>query len=81
MVSENFLAHPPMLLLLLDPFRGMGVWRKNIHPQKPANSPRHGPEVVPRQKVAKERAVQTVRSWAGQNKMRGVLRRISTGTA
>ena len=33
------------------------------------------------QKVAKERAAQTVRSWAVQNEMRGVLGRVSAGAA
>ena len=51
------------LLLLPDPFRGMGAWRKTMEPQKPGNSPRHGPEVVERQRVAKEQAAQRVRSW------------------
>ena len=43
--------------------------------------PRPGPEVVERQKVAKERVAQIVRSWTVQNEMRGVLGRVSTGAA
>ena len=39
-------------------------------PQKPGNSPEPGPEVVKRQRVAKERAAQRVRSWTVQNEMR-----------
>ena len=39
---------------LPDPFRGMGAWRNTMEPQKPGNSPRSGPEVVQRQRVAKE---------------------------
>ena len=39
---------------LPDPFRGMGAWRKTIEPHKPSNSPGSGPEVVERQRVAKE---------------------------
>ena len=34
-----------------------------------------------RKTVAKERAAQTVRSWTGQNEMRGVLGRVSAGAA
>ena len=49
--------------------------------QKPGNTPGPGPEVVKRQRVAKERAVQRVRSWTVQNDMRGVLRRVSTRAA
>ena len=49
--------------------------------QKPDNSPGFGPEVVERQRVAKERAAQRARSWTVQNEMRGVLGRVSTGAA
>ena len=43
--------------------------------QKPGDSPGLGPEVVKRQRVAKEQAAQKVRSWIVQNEMRGVRRR------
>ena len=49
--------------------------------QKPGNSPGSEPEVVKRQRVAKEQAVYRVRSWTVQNEMRGVLGRVSTGAA
>ena len=62
-----FLFHDLLWLLLSDPIRGMGAWRKTMEPQKPGNSPRPGPEVVGRQRVAKERATQRVRSWTVQN--------------
>ena len=52
-----------------------------MKPQKPGNSPRPGPEVVKRQKVAKERAAQRLRSWTVQNEMRNVLGRVSAGAA
>ena len=52
-----------------------------MEPQKPGNASRPGPEVVERQRVAKERAAQTVRSWTVQNEMRGVLGRVSAGVA
>ena len=52
-----------------------------MEPQKPDNSPGSGPEVVQRQRVAKERAAQRVRSWAMQNEMRDVLGRVSAGAA
>ena len=44
--------------------------------QKSDNSPGLGPEVVERQKIAKERAAQKVRGWTVQNEMRGVLGRV-----
>ena len=47
--------------------------------QNPGNSPGSGPEVVQRQRVAKERAAQRVRSWTVQNEMRSVLGKVSTG--
>ena len=68
-------AMPPFL------FRGMGAWRKTMEPQKPGNFPRSGPEVVERQRVAKESATQRVRSWTVQNEMRNVLGRVATGAA
>ena len=49
--------------------------------QKPGNFSRPGPEVVKRQRVAKERAALRVRSWTVQNEMRGVLGRMSVGAA
>ena len=52
-----------------------------MEPQKPSNSPVHGPEVVERQRVAKELVAQRVRSWTVQNEMRGVLGRVSAGAA
>ena len=44
-------------------------------------APAPGPEVVERQRVAKERAAQRVRSWTVQNEMRCVLGRLSAGAA
>ena len=46
-----------------------------MEPQKSGNSTGPGPEVVERQKIAKERATQRVRSWTVQNEMRGVRKR------
>ena len=50
-----------------------------MRPQNPGNSQGPGPEVVERQKTAKERATQRVRSWTVQNEMRSVLGRVSAG--
>ena len=52
-----------------------------MEPQKPGNSPGPGTEVVERQKTAKERATQRVRSWTVQNKMRVVLGWVSASAA
>ena len=70
-----------LLLLLPNPFRAMGAWRKTMEPQKPGNSPGPGPEVVERERIAKERATQRVCSWTVQNETKGVLGRVSAGTA
>ena len=69
------------MLLLLDPFRGMGAWWKDMEPQKPANSQGPGPKVVKRHRVPKKRAAQRVRSWTVQNEMRGILGRLFAGAA
>ena len=50
-----------------------------MEPQKPGDSPGSGSEVVERQRVAKERVAQRVRSWTVQNEMRGVLGRVCAG--
>ena len=52
-----------------------------MEPQKPGNSPRPEPEVVERQRVAKELAAQRVRSWTVQNEMGVVEGRVSAGAA
>ena len=78
--SLNLLFSPTVLLVVGYPTPSEG-WRKTIEPQKPGNSPRSGPEVVQRQRVAKEWAVQRVRSWTVQNEISGVLGRVSTGAA
>ena len=52
-----------------------------MKPQKQGNSTEPGPEIVERQRVAKERAAQRVRSWTVQNEMKGVLGRVSANAA
>ena len=47
-------SHFMYKLLLPDPFQGVGAWQKTIEPQKLGNSLGPGPEVVKRQRVAKE---------------------------
>ena len=70
-----------LLFMLPDTFRGMNVWRKTMELQKPGNSPRPGPEIVERQRVAKERAAQRVRCCTVQNEMRDVLGRMTAAAA
>ena len=50
-------------------------------PHKLGNSPGPGPEIVERQRIAKEQAAQRVRSWTVQNEMSVVLGRVSAGAA
>ena len=50
-----------------------------MEPQKPGNSPEPGPEVIERQRVAKEQAAQRVHSWTVQNEMKIVLRQVPVG--
>ena len=59
----------------------MGAWQKTMEPQNPGNSPGSGPEVIEKQRVAKEWVAQRVRSRTVHNEMRGVLGRVFTGTA
>ena len=46
-----------------------------------ATLPGPEPEVVERQKIAKGRAAQRVRSWTDRNEMRGVPGRMTAGAA
>ena len=52
-----------------------------MEPQKPGNSVGPGPEIAERQRIAKKRAAQRVRSWTVQNEMGGVLGRMTAGAA
>ena len=70
---ESDIALLLLLLLLPELFGGMGAWQKTMELQKPGNSPDPGPEVVKRQRIAKERAAQGVHNWTVKNEMRGVL--------
>ena len=49
-----------------------------MEPLELGNSSEPGPEIVKRQRVAKERAAQ---SWTVQNEIRGVLGRVYAGRA
>ena len=70
-----------LLLLLPDPFLGMEAWQKTMKPHKLGNSPGSEPEVVKRQKIAKEGAARRVRSWTVQNEIIGVVGRVSASAA
>ena len=50
------------LLLLPDPFLGMGAWRRITKPQKPGNPTSPGPEVVNRKRFTNEYLGQKFRS-------------------
>ena len=52
-----------------------------MEPQKPANSPGPGPEVLEKQKAVKEQAAPKVHSWTMQKEMRNVLGRVPTSAA
>ena len=52
-----------------------------MEPQKPDNFPGPGPDVKEKQRVAKERSAQRVRSWTVQNEIRNVLGRVFAAAA
>jgi len=37
-----------VVVVLPDPFRGMGAWRNSMETQQSGHAPRFGPEVVPK---------------------------------
>ena len=56
-MCEEQTARTKFCLVFVDyptPSEGMGAWRKTMEPQKPSSSPEPGPEIVERQRVAKE---------------------------
>ena len=69
------------MLLIPNPFRGMGAWQKTMEHYKLQNSPGSGPEVVKRHRVAKKQAALRVRSWTVQNDMSGVLGQVFGGAS
>ena len=67
--TKIFLCSLLLLLLLREPFRGMGDIAKRWCPRN-----RETPKIVER--VAKKRAAQIVHTWTAQNKTRDVLERM-----
>ena len=66
---------------LLRPLPRDGGMVEDHGAQKPGNSPGPGPEVVEKQRVAKEPAVQRVPCWTVQNEIKGVLGRVSASAS
>ena len=54
---------------------------EDVESQKPGKSQGSGPEVVERQRIAKEQADQRIHSWTVQNEMRAVPGQMTAGTA
>ena len=80
-VSCVFILQTVVVVVVTWPPPRDGAWQKTMEPTKPGNFLGPGPEVVERQRVAKERAAQKVCSWTVQNEMRGILARVSAGAA
>ena len=55
--------------------------RKTTEPKKPLNSLRRGPEVIEKERDARDQVAQRARSWTVQNKMRDVLGRMTAAAA
>ena len=69
-----------LLFLFLFPDPKNGGMAEDRGAPKAGQFPGPGPEVLQRQRVAKERAAQRFRNWTMQNEMRSVLGRVSEGT-
>ena len=85
LVSKYYYIDTTCLLGAFLPLNSMKViiaaLRKIMEPQKPDNSLRVGPEIVERQRAAKEQPTQRVRSWTVHSEMTGVLGRMFAGAA
>jgi len=58
----------PQVVLLPDPFRGMGAWRNSTENQQSGHAPRYGPEVKNGRSGAEDGALKG--SDAGQSRRR-----------
>ena len=66
--SFHYLVVVVAVAVVTRPLPRNGEWQKTMDPQNPGNLP-----FLRKQRVTKERAAQSVRSWTVQNETRAVL--------
>jgi len=77
---QSFLR-PIMVVVLPDPFRGMGAWRNFMETQQSGHAPRSGPEVKNGRSDAEDGAPERLGCGAVKEEVSQILQRVSAGAA
>jgi len=70
-----------VVVVLPDPFRGMGAWTNSTETQQSSHAPRSGPEIKNGRSSAKDGAPERLRCKTIQEEVRQILQRVSAGAA
>jgi len=70
-----------VVVVLPDPFRGMGAWRNSTETQQLGHAPRNGPEVKNGRSGAKDGAPERLECRTVKEEVSQILQRVSTGAA
>jgi len=70
-----------VVVVLPDPFRGIGVWRNSMETQQSGHASRSGPEVKNGSSSAKDGAPDRLRCGTIQEEVSQILQRVSAGAA
>jgi len=69
------------MVVLSDPFRGMGAWRNSTETQLSGHAPRSGPEVKNGRSGAEDGAPERLGGGTVKEEVSQILQRVSAGTA
>jgi len=70
-----------VVVVLPDPFRGMGAWRNSMETQQSGHAPRSGPEVKNGRISAKDGESERLSCRTIQEEVSQILQRVSAGAA
>jgi len=70
-----------VVVVLPDPFRGMGAWRNSTETQQSSHAPRSEPEVKNRRSSAEDGAPERLGCGTVKEEVSQILQRVSAGTA
>jgi len=70
-----------MVVVLPDPFRGIGAWTNSTEAPQSGHAPRFGPEVKSGRSSAKDNSPERLRCGTIKEEMSQILQRVSAGAA
>jgi len=70
-----------MVVVLSDPFRGMGAWRNSTETQQLGHTPKSGPEVKNGRSGAEDGAPDGLGCGTVKEEVSQILQRVSAGAA